>query len=80
MGATMIDQPGPRIAAVAPPYDPPVDEQLRRMMPAGAAPIGLFRTFVRNLPMAEAIGAIHQELQELQAALPRSVAEPRAGG
>jgi alkylhydroperoxidase family enzyme len=51
----MIDQPGPRIAAVAPPYDPPVDEQLRRMMPAGAAPIGLFRTFVRNLPMAEAM-------------------------
>src|SRR6187401_1892741 len=51
----MTDRPEPRIAAVEPPYDPPVDEQLRRMMPAGAAPIGLFRTFVRNLPMAEAM-------------------------
>ena len=41
-----------RIEPVQPPYEPQVEEQLARMMPAGASPIGLFRLFVRNLPMA----------------------------
>lgn len=46
----------PRIAPAAPPYAPDVAAQLDRMMPAGAPPIALFRTFVRNLPTAEAMG------------------------
>lgn len=45
----------PRIAPVRPPYDPAVDAQLSSMMPPGVPPIGLFRTFVRNLPMAQAM-------------------------
>jgi alkylhydroperoxidase family enzyme len=45
----------PRIAPATPPYDPDVADQLRRMMPPGAEPIALFRTFVRNLPMATAM-------------------------
>lgn len=45
-----------RIAAVVPPYEPTVAEQLERMMPAGVPPIGLFRTFVVNMPMAAAMG------------------------
>lgn len=44
-----------RIDAVVPPYQPAVARRLEAMMPAGAPPIGLFRTFVRNLPMAEAM-------------------------
>jgi alkylhydroperoxidase family enzyme len=44
-----------RIAPVEPPYEPAVEEQLRSMMPAGVPPIALFRTFVRNLPMAKAM-------------------------
>lgn len=44
-----------RIAPVEAPYEPDVGAQLRSMMPAGAEPIGLFRTFVRNLPMTEAM-------------------------
>jgi alkylhydroperoxidase family enzyme len=40
---------------VEPPFDPEVATQLESMMPAGAPPIGLFRTFVRNLPMARAM-------------------------
>ena len=46
----------PRIEPLQPPYEPDVDAQLRRMMPSGVPPIGLFRTFVRNLSMAEAMG------------------------
>lgn len=46
----------PRIAPLVPPYDPDVAAQLERMMPAGVEPIALFRTFVRNLPTAEAMG------------------------
>jgi alkylhydroperoxidase family enzyme len=46
----------PRIAPLEPPYDPDVDAQLAKMMPAGVPPIALFRTFVRNLPMTEAMG------------------------
>jgi len=40
---------------VTPPYEPAVAARLEKMMP-GAPPIALFRTFVRNLPMAEAMG------------------------
>ena len=47
----------PRIAPLQPPYEPDVEAQLGRMMPAGVPPIALFRTFVRNLPMAHAMGA-----------------------
>lgn len=45
----------PRIAPLDPPYEPAVEEQLRAMMPPGVPPIGLFRTLVRNLPMAQAM-------------------------
>jgi alkylhydroperoxidase family enzyme len=44
-----------RIAPVEAPYDPEVQQQLERMMPAGVPPIALFRTFVRNLPMTRAM-------------------------
>lgn len=46
----------PRIEPVHPPYTPEVGERLAAMMPPGVPPIGLFRTFVRNLPMATAMG------------------------
>lgn len=46
----------PRISPLEPPYDSEVDSQLQAMMPAGVPPIGLFRTLVRNLPMAQAMG------------------------
>ena len=45
-----------RIDPLTPPYEPAVAAQLESMMPPGVPPIGLFRTFVRNLPMAEAMG------------------------
>ena len=45
----------PRIAPAEAPYPADVGEQLQRMMPPGAEPIGLFRTFVRNMPMATAM-------------------------
>ena len=45
----------PRIAPLEPPYEPAVAAQLQHMMPAGVPPIALFRTLVRNLPMAEAM-------------------------
>ena len=45
-----------RIEPLQPPYEPDADAQLQRMMPPGVPPIGLFRTFARNLPMAEAMG------------------------
>jgi len=38
-----------------PPYDSVVAAQLTAMMPPGTPPIGLFRTFVQNLPMTEAM-------------------------
>ncbi len=47
----------PRIQPASPPYAPEVAERLAAMMPPGVPPIGLFRTFVRNLPMAIAMGA-----------------------
>jgi alkylhydroperoxidase family enzyme len=44
-----------RIAALEPPYTPAVAHRLEAMMPPGTPPIGLFRTFVQNLPMADAM-------------------------
>jgi alkylhydroperoxidase family enzyme len=45
----------PRIAPVEPPFDPETDARLTRMMPPGVPPIALFRTFVRNVPMTDAM-------------------------
>jgi len=45
----------PRIQPLHPPYDAEVGTQLERMMPPGVPPIGLFRTFARNLPMTRAM-------------------------
>lgn len=45
-----------RIDPLQPPYDSEVAARLEAMMPPGAPPIGLFRTFVRNLPMSTAMG------------------------
>ncbi|OBG23460.1 carboxymuconolactone decarboxylase family protein [Mycobacterium sp. 852002-51057_SCH5723018] len=45
----------PRIGALKPPHEPAVAAQLQKMMPPGVPPIALFRTMVRNLPMAEAM-------------------------
>jgi hypothetical protein len=44
-----------RIAPLDPPFDTEVADQLARMMPPGVEPIALFRLFVRNLPMAQAM-------------------------
>jgi len=46
----------PRIDPIEPPYAPDVAAQLASMMPPGVPPIGLFRTFARNLPMTTAMG------------------------
>ena len=46
----------PGIEPVAPPYEADVAERLTKVMPPGVPPILLFRTFVRNLPMADAMG------------------------
>lgn len=45
-----------RIAPLEAPFEPDVAARLAKMMPGGAPPIALFRTFVRNMPMAEAMG------------------------
>ncbi|HUF97326.1 MAG TPA: carboxymuconolactone decarboxylase family protein [Ilumatobacter sp.] len=45
-----------RIEPVHPPYVDEVAVRLEAMMPPGVPPIGLFRTFVRNLPMSTAMG------------------------
>jgi alkylhydroperoxidase family enzyme len=45
----------PRISALEPPHEPAVAAQLQKMMPPNVAPIALFRTVVKNLPMAEAM-------------------------
>jgi Carboxymuconolactone decarboxylase family len=45
-----------RIEPLQPPYTDEVSERLEAMMPPGVPPILLFRTFVRNLPMAKALG------------------------
>ncbi len=49
--------PVTRIAPLTPPYELAVTAQLEKMMPTGVPPIGLFRTFARNLPMAQAMGS-----------------------
>lgn len=46
----------PRISPLPEPWAPDVAERLAAMMPPGVAPIGLFRTFVHNMPMATAMG------------------------
>jgi alkylhydroperoxidase family enzyme len=46
-----------RIEPLQPPYDADVAARLEAMMPPGVPPIGLFRTFVRNLPMSTAMGS-----------------------
>lgn len=45
-----------RIAPVEPPYEDAIERRLQSMMPPGVPPIALFRTFVRNEPMTEAMG------------------------
>ncbi|MGA8547482.1 MAG: carboxymuconolactone decarboxylase family protein [Mycobacterium sp.] len=45
----------PRIGALDPPYEPAAAAQLQKMMPPNVPPIALFRTVVKNLPMAEAM-------------------------
>jgi alkylhydroperoxidase family enzyme len=45
----------PRIGALEPPHEPAVAAQLDKMMPPNVPPIALFRTVVKNLPMAEAM-------------------------
>ena len=45
----------PRISPLEPPYEPSTGELLARMMPPGQPPIRLFRTFVRNPTMTEAM-------------------------
>ena len=40
--------PTPRIAPLDPPYSPPVAAALERIMPAGVAPLALFRTLAVN--------------------------------
>src|SRR3954447_18611670 len=45
-----------RITPVDSPFDPAVAARREAMMPPGAPPIGLFRTFVRNLDMTDAMG------------------------
>ena len=45
-----------RINPVQPPYEGDVGHRLEAMMPPGVPPILLFRTFVKNLSMAEAMG------------------------
>lgn len=46
-----------RVAPLEAPFEPEVDVRLRAMMPDGVEPIALFRTFAKNLPMAEAMGS-----------------------
>jgi len=47
----------PRIAPLSEPYSPEVAERLAALMPGGGPPIRLFRTLVRNLPMAAGLNA-----------------------
>ncbi|MEU4214866.1 carboxymuconolactone decarboxylase family protein [Actinoplanes sp. NPDC026623] len=44
-----------RIPALRAPFAADVAAQLESMMPAGVPPIGLFRTFAKNLPMTAAM-------------------------
>lgn len=47
----------PRIEPLSEPYTAEVAERLTALMPGGGKPIRLFRTFVRNLPMAAGLNA-----------------------
>lgn len=47
--------PPARVEPVTPPYEPEVTSVLTSMMPPGVPPIGLFRTFAKNLPMTSAM-------------------------
>ena len=49
------EDPMPRIDPLSPPYDDVAGPLLASMMPAGADPILLFRTFARNPAMAAAM-------------------------
>jgi alkylhydroperoxidase family enzyme len=51
LGVVMV-----RIAPLDAPFAADVAAQLESMMPAGVPPIGLFRTFAKNLPMTVAMG------------------------
>jgi len=51
------EERAPRIVPVEPGHDERVDAHLAGTMPPGVPPIGLFRTFARNLPMAAAMSA-----------------------
>ena len=44
-----------RISPLQPPYEPDAEQLLRRMMPAGVAPIALFRMFAKNPVMTQAM-------------------------
>lgn len=46
-----------RIPPLTEPYAPEVADRLRQLTPPGVEPIGLFRTFVHNLPMAAGLNA-----------------------
>ena len=46
----------PRIAPLEPPFDDATEQQLRSMMPPGAPPIALFRTFAKNLELTRSMG------------------------
>ncbi len=43
------------IAPLEPPFEAEVATELEQMMPPGAPPIALFRTFAKNLPMTRAM-------------------------
>ena len=50
----------PRIAALEAPFDPGTDSELARWMPRGAPvpPLALFRTIVKDPPLAQAMGEL----------------------
>ena len=49
-----------RLPPLDPPYPPPIEASLQKMMPADAPipPLALFRTLVRNAPLAEAMNGL----------------------
>jgi alkylhydroperoxidase family enzyme len=63
----------PRIAPAEPPYAPELEAELARWMPpaAGVEPLRLFRTLVRNLPLAEAMRPLGAHLLSRRASLAR---------